>query len=111
MWGRIETDAYLRAHARHAWNLFKGPPLPTFIARNVVARSAEAVRRIRARGGDVIFVRPPSAPELRAVEDKRLPRAKGWDQLLAGTPPPGIPPHHLPPPPPPLIPHPSHLTP
>ena len=85
MWGRIETDAYLRAHARHAWNLFKGPPLPTFIARNVVARSAEAVRRIRARGGDVIFVRPPSAPELRAVEDKRLPRAKGWDQLLAGT--------------------------
>jgi hypothetical protein len=85
MWGRIETDAYLRGHARHAWNLFKGPPLPAFIARNVVARSAEAVRRIRARGGEVIFIRPPSAPELRAVEDKRLPRAKGWDLLVSGT--------------------------
>jgi hypothetical protein len=83
MWGRIETDAYLRDHARHAWNVFKGPPLPPFIARNVIARSAEAVRRIRARGGDVIFVRPPSAPELRAIEDKRLPRAQGWDLLLA----------------------------
>ncbi len=85
MWDRIEKDAYLRGHARHAWNLFKGPPLPPFIAKNVIARSAEAVRRIRARGGDVIFIRPPSAPELRAVEDGRLPRAKGWDLLLAGT--------------------------
>jgi hypothetical protein len=85
MWDRIETDPYLRAHARHAWNVFKGPPLPPFIARNVIARSAEAVQRIRARGGDVIFIRPPSAPELRMVEQTRLPRAKGWDMLLAGT--------------------------
>ena len=83
MWDRIETDPYLQGHARHAWNVFKGPPLPPFIARNVVARSAEAVRRIRARGGDVIFIRPPSAPELRSIEDKRLPRSLGWDQLLA----------------------------
>jgi hypothetical protein len=82
MWDRIEKDAYLRNHARYAWNLFKGPPIPPFIARAVVERSAEAVRRIRARGGDVIFIRPPSAPELRAVEDKRLPRSEGWDQLL-----------------------------
>ena len=85
MWDRIEQPGYLQRHARYAWNLFKGPPLPPFIARNVVARSAEAVRRIRARGGEVIFVRPPSAPELRSVEDGRLPRAKGWDLLLAGT--------------------------
>jgi hypothetical protein len=85
MWDRIEKDAYLRDHARYAWNLFKGPRMPPFIARAVVERSAEAVRRIRARGGDVIFIRPPSAPELRAVEDKRLPRSEGWDQLLAAT--------------------------
>lgn len=85
MWDQIEKDAYLRGHARHAWNLFKGPPLPPFIARNVAARSAEAVQRIRARGGDVIFIRPPSAPELRAVEDKRLPRAKGWDLLVSAS--------------------------
>jgi hypothetical protein len=85
MWHRIETPGYLQEHARYAWNLFKGPPLPAFIAKNVVARSAEAVRRIRARGGDVVFIRPPSAPELRAVEDGRLPRSKGWDLLIAGT--------------------------
>ena len=85
MWDRIETDAYLREHARHAWNRFKGPPIPPLIAHNVIARSAEAVRRIRARGGEVIFVRPPSAPELRSVEDGRLPRAKGWDLLLSSS--------------------------
>ena len=56
---RIETDPYLQAHARHAWNLFKGPPIPPKYRDKVSARSAEAVRRIRARGGEVIFVRPP----------------------------------------------------
>jgi hypothetical protein len=85
MWPQIEAPGYLQKHARYAWNLFKGPPLPAFIARNVVAVSAEAVRRIRARGGDVIFLRPPDAPELRAIEDGRLPRQKGWDLLIAGT--------------------------
>ena len=85
MWDRIETDAYLRAHARHAWDRFKGPPLPPPIAAKVVERSAEAVRRIRARGGEVLFVRPPSSPELRTIEEKRLPRSMGWDRLVAGT--------------------------
>ena len=85
MWDRIETDPWLRAHARHAWNVFNGPPLPPAIANAVAADSAVAVRRIRERGGDVIFVRPPSAPELRKVENGRLPRAKGWDLLLART--------------------------
>jgi hypothetical protein len=85
MWDRIERDAYLRTHAQHAWDRFKGPPLPPRLAANVIIRSAQAVNRIRARGGDVIFIRPPSGPELRVIEDKRLPRARGWDALLAGT--------------------------
>jgi hypothetical protein len=85
MWDRIETDPYLRGHARHAWNVFKGPPLPPAIANKVIANSAEAVRRIRARGGDVIFIRPPSAPELRSIEEGRLPKKMGWDALIAGT--------------------------
>ncbi len=28
---------------------------------------------------------PPSAPDLRVIEDKHLPRAKGWDALLTYT--------------------------
>ena len=84
MWDRIESDAYLRGHARHAWDGFKGPNIPPPLADKVIARTAEAVRRIRARGGDVIFVRPPSAPQLRVNEQKRIPRALGWDRLMVG---------------------------
>jgi hypothetical protein len=84
MWHQIETDAYLRGHARHAWDRFHGPNIPPWLANKVIARSAEAVRRIRARGGDVIFIRPPSAPELRTVEESRIPKKLGWDRLLVG---------------------------
>jgi hypothetical protein len=84
MWDRIEQAGYLQSHARHAWDGFKGPNIPPKLADKVIARSAEAVRRIRARGGDVIFIRPPSAPELRVNEQKRIPRALGWDRLLVG---------------------------
>ena len=41
--------------------------------------------KIRARGGEVVFVRPPSAPELRVNEEAQVPKAKGWDALLANT--------------------------
>lgn len=82
MWHQIETNKYLQGHARHAWDGFKGPDIPPALADKVIARSAEAVRRIRARGGDVIFVRPPSAPQLRGNEEKRIPRKLGWDRLL-----------------------------
>jgi hypothetical protein len=84
MWHRIETDAYLRGHARHAWDGFKGPNVPPALTDKVIARTAEAVRRIRARGGEVVFVRPPSAPQLRVNEEKRLSRARGWNRLLVG---------------------------
>ena len=90
MWDRIQTDPYLQAHARAAWHGFKAPPIPPWLADKVIARSAEAVRRIRARGGDVIFVRPPSAPQLRVNEEHRIPRKLGWDRLLAGVPAKGI---------------------
>lgn len=84
MWDEILSSKYLREHARHAWNGFEGPTIPRRVADKVIARSAEAVRRIRARGGDVIFIRPPSAPQLRVNEQRRIPRSLGWDRLLAG---------------------------
>ena len=84
MWDQIQTNKYLQAHARAAGGGFKGPPIPPWLANKVIARSAEAVRRIRARGGDVIFIRPPSAPELRVNEQQRIPKTLGWDRLLVG---------------------------
>jgi hypothetical protein len=84
MWKQIEQPGYLQSHARYAWQGFKGPPVPPNVANKVIARSAEAVRRIRAHGGDVIFIRPPSAPQLRVNEQQRIPKALGWDRLLVG---------------------------
>jgi hypothetical protein len=85
MWPRIEHDDYLRAHARMVWTslVFPGPPIADDIITMTLAATRTAVATIRARGGEVVFVRPPSAPELRAIEEPRLPRAKGWDALLA----------------------------
>ena len=58
------------------------PTRPELIAKGQ-ARAKAAVDAIRARGGEVVFVRPPSAPELRVNEEAQVPKAKGWDALLA----------------------------
>lgn len=84
LWTEIERDAFLRAHAIRTWmiiNSFPGPDAAVIAMTE--AKTKAAVAKIRARGGDVVFVRPPSAPKLRAMEDKNVPRATGWDRLLA----------------------------
>jgi len=83
IWSRIETDPRLRDHARAVWNGFKGDKVSDAVIASTLGRTRTAVLAIRAHGGDVIFVRPPSAPELRVNEDQRLSRARGWDALLA----------------------------
>lgn len=87
LWPRIEHDEKLRAHARAAWlhspSIFVGKAVSAAVIAMTLAKTRIAVAKIRAHGGDVIFVRPPSAPELRKHEDERLPRARGWDPLLA----------------------------
>ena len=71
---------------RSVWHeLYPPKPLDDESIKAVLVRTKIAVDKIRARGGDVVFVRPPSAPALRVVEDKHLPRGKGWDALLAYT--------------------------
>ncbi len=84
LWPRIETDVHLRAHARHVWmnGMFAGPAPPDDAIARAQTATRKAVATIRARGGAVVFLRPPSSAELRALEDKRLPRTKGWDPLL-----------------------------
>jgi hypothetical protein len=83
MWPQVERDPFIRAHAIHVWNDFApGPHDDKIDIPKVLAETAKAVAAIRARGGDVVFVRPPSAPQIRANEEKSLPKAKGWDALL-----------------------------
>ncbi|WP_162823632.1 hypothetical protein [Lysobacter sp. TY2-98] len=87
LWSKIETDSHLRAQARQAWLDMPGrPPRPPVDAKTIestLAKTQAAVARIRARGGDVVFVRPPSSGPLRVREEQRIPRRLGWDALLA----------------------------
>lgn len=86
MWARVEHDLAYRARTRWAWKGFKEkfPFTPELIAKGQ-ARAVNAVKTIRARGGEVVFVRPPSAPELRVNEEAQVPKAKGWDALVRNT--------------------------
>ena len=86
MWDRIERPGPLQAHARWAWKGFKEkfPFTPELIAKGQ-ARAKKAVDKICARGGEVVFVRPPSGPQLRVNEEAQVPKAKGWDVLLRNT--------------------------
>ena len=51
------------------------PYTPELIAKGQ-ARAKAAVDKIRARGGDVVFVRPPSAPQLRVNEEAQVPKGE-----------------------------------
>jgi len=86
MWPRIENDPFYRDRTRWAWKGFKAKfkYTPQLLAKGH-ARAKAAVAKIRARGGEVVFVRPPSAPQLRVNEEAQVPKAKGWDFLLRNT--------------------------
>jgi hypothetical protein len=46
---------------------------------------ATSIARIHARGGEVVFVRPPSAGLFLERENRNAPRARTWDRLLRET--------------------------
>ena len=87
MW-RVEADdpAY-RAREIGIWVTLAKRPVgaPTPDAPKVIAEVAANVARIRARGGDVIFVSHPSGGVLMTRDTINFPRARFWDRLLAGT--------------------------
>jgi hypothetical protein len=86
LWRRLEHDRRLSEHMHNAWLHFYPPqPLDDQTINAISGRTRVAVDKIRTRGGDVVFVRPPSAPDLRAIEDKHVPRARAWDAILAYT--------------------------
>jgi hypothetical protein len=87
LWSRLVTDERLREHARQVWmaRLVPAPaPKPAVVAQ-VIEDTREAVAKIRARGGEVVFVRAPSAEGFYASELEKVPRAATWDALLQET--------------------------
>jgi len=93
----------LQDRVKYGWlPLFTPPPPPSyippaafgaFVGQAIEARfhdSAAAVKRIRARGGKVIYVRYPVSGELKKHEDRLTPKAGPWTRLLHDTGAPGI---------------------
>jgi hypothetical protein len=99
MWSKVENDPAYRALARGIWiEHLSGPPPPTMdtpakLRKTIdqqIGRAVAAVAKLRARGVQVLFVRPPSTGPYLAFEDKVFPRATTWDVLLQRTGAPGI---------------------
>ncbi len=82
LWREIESNARLREHAIRVWVGRDRPPAEEALIARVCADVQGAVAKIRARGGEVVFIRPPSAGAYYERERKNVPRARGWDRLL-----------------------------
>ncbi|MBZ5526243.1 MAG: hypothetical protein LAP21_28835 [Acidobacteriia bacterium] len=86
LWERIERDDYLRDQSRTIWtDFFAGPPVKAATVDRVSASTRSDIDRIRARGGEVVWVRPPSGGPLLDIERTRYPRAEVWDKLMHDT--------------------------
>jgi hypothetical protein len=86
LWSRLEHDKDLSERMHSAWlTLYPAIPEDNKTIHSIAVRTKAAIDKIRARGGDVVFVRPPSSPDLRSIEDKHIPRSRGWNPLLAYT--------------------------
>jgi hypothetical protein len=88
----------LQQRVANGWlPLFSVPPPPTFIpleqfqkmmGQAVEARFSETAKhiaRIKARGGNVVFLRLPVTGPLVAREEQLAPRAATWDRLVRET--------------------------
>jgi len=90
MWERVELDPEYLEIARATWLTGLNTPPPPMPPPEEMAKLMDAmyeqvagdVRTIRARGGDVIFVRCPSIGPFRQFEMKVFPRSQTWDVLL-----------------------------
>jgi hypothetical protein len=99
LWSKVENDPEYRAMAKRIWTqILDAPPPPPMdtpeemraVVEEQIERAAVAVRKLRARGVEVVFVRPPSDGRYLEFENRTMPRAATWDVLLARTGAPGI---------------------
>ncbi len=97
-----DPNGELARRIQRGWIPLFSPPPPSFVPLDVfmaqMKQSIEqrfrditaAVQRIRARGGNVVFVRFPHSGALKELEDRDTPRAQTWDPLIKVTGAPGI---------------------
>jgi len=90
LWWKVDDDPEYAALAQSIWSDFLDhppPPPPEEEAKKQFEELLGAVRAdvdaIRARGGEVAFVRLPSAGHFREVEAAAFPRESVWEPIMA----------------------------
>lgn len=82
------ADTNQHNQVKAIWAMLKGDPTPPMNGKDLdstIQSVKRDVDKIRARGGDVLFVRPPSTGALWAFEQHNFSRKLYWDRLLAET--------------------------
>lgn len=98
MWARVEEDLDYQTLFRRLWLFYAGPaadaspasssmvyPGLESIVERVAAQVAADVAKVRARGGDVAFIRFPAAGPVYRSETRGFPRSLAWEPFLAKT--------------------------
>lgn len=82
-------DTSLQNQVKDIWEFFrkidKSPPITSGATDSIIASVKLACDKIKARGGQVIFLRTPSSGPFLFGENMGFPRTKFWDKLLAVT--------------------------
>jgi hypothetical protein len=94
MTDKFSADTNRGNIVKNIWKGFakerKDPPVSGARLDSILQTVKLAVDKIKARGGQVLFVRPPSSGWFSMVEGKGFPREKYWDRILSVTGCPGI---------------------
>ena len=91
LWEKVSNDPEYHALTRRIWQVQLGLPLQPMVdteakrrklREELIGRVAAAVAKLRARGVQVVFVRPPSSGPWQAQEQQLTPRKDTWEALL-----------------------------
>jgi hypothetical protein len=89
MTNKMAGDTSISNKVISIWQMFgranTEPPISGKTLDSLLTAVKVSVDKIKARGGKVIFVRPPSTGGYRAAEKKFYPREAYWDKLLTTT--------------------------
>ena len=91
---KMITDTALQNKVKNIWasnrKLNKQVPISGYKLDSILNRVRDEINLIKARGGQVLFVRTPSCGTYLEFENTNYPRALYWDRLLTVTNCPGI---------------------
>ncbi|HKH61418.1 MAG TPA: hypothetical protein VKA49_11335 [Flavitalea sp.] len=93
MTDRFVADTNLQNQVKAVWASLriapKGPPPPEAQINAGIQATIQSIKndvtRIRARGGQIVFVRTPASGPLKMGEEMGFPRKNYWDRILNET--------------------------